>query len=335
MTRIADLDIRLDPWDVEYGTELPFDAAPPEAREGEGVDTTVEVPGAWEPIVPPARGVALGSVAFVDGVRRIDARLIVRKGDRIVHGALGSFAVGAVLVKDGEACWGPETVGRIAATGSGVLISEPLRVAPRLAYLPAQPARATTADAPLLVLQHQMRACEARVAAEIAREGRLVVCDGPLSFEASAHGRALGYVKRLFELYLPPDRLAVLPKLPVGGRTPLFRLRASQGSARYAWFLRLARPGPGESDLAGLVRLEMADAAPVDEARALADATATSLPAFAPRHGRDPRAPQNLLPIGALESRLRRLLGDPRAVRRHIQTYLAEGAAPSEGARDG
>jgi hypothetical protein len=38
---------------------------------------------------------------------------------------------------------------------------------------------------------------------------------------------------------------------------------------------------------------------------------------------RDARAPQNLLPIGALETRLRHRLGDPLLLRRSIEHAIA------------
>jgi hypothetical protein len=62
-------------------------------------------------------------------------------------------------------------------------------------------------------------------------------------------------------------------------------------------------------------------------ARQYANATAYLLPRFAPGRGRDPRSPQNLLPIGALEAQLRRRLGDVRLVRRHIESLIAREAA--------
>jgi hypothetical protein len=76
-----------------------------------------------------------------------------------------------------------------------------------------------------------------------------------------------------------------------------------------------------------VVRLEVSDVVGLDAAVRLADATAVLLPRFSPSRGRDPRAPQNLLPIGALEAGLRRRLGDAALVRRHIQVYLGENAA--------
>ena len=50
---------------------------------------------------------------FVDGVRRIEARLIVRRQERFCHGAFGSYAVGAVKVVDLTAVCESPRVGRI------------------------------------------------------------------------------------------------------------------------------------------------------------------------------------------------------------------------------
>ncbi len=56
----------------------------------------------------------------------------------------------------------------------------------------------------------------------------------------------------------------------------------------------------------------------------LADATAQTLPRFAGRPGVDPRAPQNLTPVGALEARLRHRLGSSSFLSRSLQAHLAE-----------
>lgn len=59
----------------------------------------------------------------------------------------------------------------------------------------------------------------------------------------------------------------------------------------------------------------------------MANVVALQLPRFASRVGYDPRAPQNVLPIGALEKRLRHLLGDGPLVRRHIEVHIARSNA--------
>jgi hypothetical protein len=172
-----------------------------------------------------------------------------------------------------------------------------------------------------------MRAAEERLGRELSdASDTLVIADGPLTFEERLRGAAVGYIKRLFKIYLPAEKLGLIGRLSAGQRTPIFTLRSSRRFARYSWFLRLSPPGPGDSELAGIVRLEVAETVGVDAARRLADATAFMIPRFAPRRWRDPRSPQNLLPIGALESQLRRRLGDPRLIRRHIETLITEEA---------
>jgi hypothetical protein len=317
----GDLDVRLDPWDVDYGSEVPLEADEPPSED---VVLDVEVPpGEWMPLTPPP--IAPPRLVFVDGVRRIEARLVVRRGDRVAHGAFGSFAVGSVRAGDGGAAvCGEVRLERVVATGSGEVIPAPIVVDPVLTYRPVSTAD-PSADGPLRRIQEEMRVAEERLGSDLARAERaLVVVDGPLTFEEPGHGSAVGYIKRLFRLYLPPPQLTLLGHLRPGARTPLFALRSTKRFARYSWFLRLAHPQAADSDLAGLVRLEVSESVGREEARRRADATAATLPAFAPPRSRDPRAPQNLLPIGALEAQLRRRLGDARLARRRIESLIVQ-----------
>ena len=319
------LDLRLDPWEVEYGSELPA-GSPAEATPESAVDVAVErAADDWQPLEPRAGLAAPARLVFVDGVRRIEARVISRVGSVLCHGAFGSYAVGCVEASRHVARLGEARVGRVLALDSGQSLADAVAVGPALHYRPVSSA-ASDVNEPLKRLQEEMRLAEEQLAREQAdRADTLVVCDGPLSFADTLRGGAIGLVKRIHELYVGGALLRSLERLPAGWRSPLFAL-ASPRFARYSWFLRLAATRPGDSELAGLVRLEVADAVGLEAARRLADATAAVLPRFAPSRGRDPRAPQNLLPIGALESQLRRRLGDPRLIRRHIQALLAREA---------
>jgi hypothetical protein len=324
MAQFGELDVRLEPWDVEYGSEFPLDA--PEDVGAAEVSLDVETPaGSWDSI-EPAPATIPGRIIFVDGVRRLEARIILRRNAKLCRGAFGSYAVGAVLATHGDATIREVRADRVIVVGSGEFLPEPIRLmrfAPALAYRPLSVA-SQDVDAPLRGILDQMRLAEERLARELAdEENTLVVADGPLTFGDPLRGGAVGYIKRLQKLYIPEDKLDLLSRLPPGSRTPLFGLRSSKRFARYAWFLRLVAPHPGESELSGLVRLEVSESVGVQTAKELADATAHTLPKFAPGRSRDPRAPQNLLPIGALESHLRRHLGDGRLIRRHIQTLLA------------
>jgi hypothetical protein len=321
MSAFADFDVRIDPWDIDYGSELPIDSA--EEFPAEDVELEVEVPAdRWRPIVPVliARP---DHIIFVDGVRRIEARLIVRRGEQLCHGAFGSFAVGSVRLLGGHAEWGEERVYRVVALGSGERLPSNVRVTAALVYEPAS-AATSDAEAPLRAIQERMRLAEESLARELAdAPDRLVIADGPLTFSEPVRGEAVGYVKRLFRMYLPRTHLGILPDIPVGGRTPVFALRSTRRFARYSWFVRLSAPRGADSPFAGIVRLEVAEAVGAEGAKRIADATASCLPRLAPSRGRDPRAPQNLLPIGALEGALRRRLGDARLVRRHIEALVA------------
>jgi hypothetical protein len=63
----------------------------------------------------------------------------------------------------------------------------------------------------------------------------------------------------------------------------------------------------------------------VRQAAELANFAAVRLPEFASTAVRDPRAPQNLVPVGALEEQLRHRLGDALTIRRAIERRIFEG----------
>jgi hypothetical protein len=167
-----------------------------------------------------------------------------------------------------------------------------------------------------------MRAGEAGLAERLAAEVAVVFLDGPLTWvTAAARGPVVGFVKRLLRTYLDPAASALLPRLEVGERTPLFLVEATR-EPRYSWYLRIGAGRAIDSRLTGLVRLECASGPGLEAARTLADLSARELPRFASEVGRDPRAPQNLVPIGALEARLKHLMGDHAVIRRAIEARL-------------
>ena len=46
------------------------------------------------------------SVRTLDGIRRMEARLVVTKSGRVLHGALGAYGVGVVHCRNGQATFG-------------------------------------------------------------------------------------------------------------------------------------------------------------------------------------------------------------------------------------
>jgi hypothetical protein len=309
-------ELRLDPWAAQYDGSIQIGAD----DEPVPVDVRVEQ-AAWAAIRPPAAP-RPRRIAFVDGVRRIEHRLLVADGERTVFGLLGSFGVGAVLV-DGIARVGHETIGRVVVAGGGLALEAFLAPFGRRGALRFEPRSEpeNTPMAPVDGLQKAMRHAEAGLAERLSAEVHAVFLDGPLTFlTPTARGSVVGFVKRLLRNYLDPSAHALLPRLDTGERTPLFLIGGRE--PRYAWYLRLARGRVIESALAGIARLEAPAARGLDEAKALADLSAREMPRFASDAARDPRAPQNLFPIGGLEARLKHLLGDAAVVRRAVEAQL-------------
>jgi len=312
-----EVKLRVDPWDPEYGGSVEFD---PDLGPPAGLELDVEADGAWHPVAAPvARPPAC--CAFIDGVRRIDVRLFAEDGDEAAPALAGSWAVGvawsSLPPKISNVRLGREIVvgGGLSAAALDVSIGG---TAVRFA---ARSVTGLTPLEPIQGLQNSMREAEAVLAQEVLSrsEAELVISDGPLTYFAS--GPAIGLIKRQARSYLDTARAKALGQLDVGERTPIFKF-GEQRLERYAWYLRLAHCRSIDGAVAGLVRLEVATQDGVESARSLAELTAAALPRFAPTPGRDPRAPQNLYPISALEGRLRHRLGDAALIRRALEIAI-------------
>jgi hypothetical protein len=147
LTLFEDYDVRMDPLQIEYGSELPLE--PVAAAIVEGVDTDTEVPESqWSPI----RGsdhARLRSLAFVDGVRRLEARLLLGRGKkRPCHGAFGRFAVGVVSIRGSTAEIVDAGVHHSVVLASAELLPSPVEVMRGLVYDPASTPK-DDADEPL------------------------------------------------------------------------------------------------------------------------------------------------------------------------------------------
>src|SRR4051812_6983543 len=311
------MKLRFDPWDPEYGGSVELEQ---ERRPPAGLLLDVEEAGAWSPIRSRLRA-ELPCCGFVDGVRRIDARLFAEDGGVEAPALAGSWAVGCAWSTRPPRI-GEIVVGRELVAGAGL---RPQRLELAIGAHPlrfeGRSVQGATPIDPIQGLQNAMREAEARLAEETLAAGGadLLVSDGPLTYFAT--GPAVGIVKRQSRSYLDPARAAVLGALEPGERSPIFKL-GEQRLERYSWYLRLAAQRAIDGAMAGIVRLEVAARDGLDAAREIADLTAVVLPRFAPRLGRDPRAPQNLFPVGALESTLRHRLGDAALVRRALEVRI-------------
>ena len=303
----------IEGWAPEYGAPLdPAALADPATPADLGVEVPVE---AWAPRRPAPGTAAPTSVLFVDGVRRVEARVWVTAEDGAVHqGICASYASGAVR-SDGRA----RLVHARVARGLFCPARDAEPVVTRHATFPVRAVAGDDLEQLSLSLQRCMGDLEAAVATEVADAADLVVVDGPLK-RGGAAPRAVGYVKTHHVGYLAAGPERVVAALAPGERTPLFVVTSLSWS-RYSWYVRL--PGAEGHPWAGVVRCEVAADATVAEAAAVADRVTAALPRFASQPHKDPRAPQNLHPIAGLERELRRRLGDPALLYRALRSAAA------------
>jgi hypothetical protein len=311
--------LRVDTWDPERGASWEAD----DERTPPDVDVHAEgVP--WAPIAgaDPGRPV---QCAFVDGVRRVDVSLFAETDSVIGPALAGAYAVGAV--------WAPADP-RIHAehTTRLLILGRDLRhdaistgIGDHEVYYGVKTTQKEKPQELIQELQTEMRNAEARLATELFRhnQAELVLLDGPLNYDALPEGGAiLGLIKRQTVIYLhDAEPRRVQAALEVGQRTPIFRIQGK--FPRWSWYVRLApRARKIDGTLTGIVRLELPGSVELEQARAIADLTAAILPGYASQAGHDPRAPQNLYPVGRLEAELRNRLGHPQLVRRAIENYL-------------
>lgn len=328
----APMVIRLLPWQPDYGPSMSFDIES-EPSPIEPIDIRIEHT-VWAPITPAP--LPYVPVQIVDGVRRTEAHTLEDiDDDTTLFGLFGSYAVGAVHCD-------------IGPTRNSHMIKDSIRVERR--YLHASDPTpnqvitssattvtfkshkvkdATNSNALIGALTRAMLDDEAKLAEELSQnESVLTLLDGPLRSVRSPGRRIVGYVKRIQQWYIDAPERELLPTLQPGERTPLFLippgtgLESGQLKGRYSWFVRLRQLNRVYHPLSGVMRLEASGTLSLEEATMLADATAQLLPRLSSAPGKDPRAPHNLVPVGALETMLTHRLGDRIWVQRLLTKYL-------------
>jgi hypothetical protein len=301
--------ITVEAWDPEYGSSFaPGEMAPSLAE----VDPSVEVPAnRWKPIPPDSAGGA-ERIAFIDGVRRIDALVWIEETEGTARrGLCASYAAGVVTMGR-RAVIREIRVRRRLLTPCSV---DPLET--RAGIYSPEPVAGESVVQLTSGLQERLRRLEIEVAGS-QQSFDLQVVDGPLSSHHAREG-VVGYVKSHHVSYLPPELERIVGNLEPFERTPLFLTTTS--FRRYSTYLRL---GTDRSHrFAGVVRLELSAESPLAGVRRLASLAARRLPQYASVPHKDPRAPQNLFPIGALERELRRRLGDHAIVHRALRSAAA------------
>jgi len=314
----------VDAWDPSYGSSFEGGGEDgPASPSSAQVDTDVEVPAAeWAPIDVPAGLRAPDVVFLVDGVRRNDAGLWTQEEDGTSYAGLAaSFAAGVVRcdLARGSAELVDARVARGLFTASpsaqdlqtGMVRYEVHRVSG-----PGEASKLPSA------VQPQLTALEIEISAMARQHADLLVVDGPLRNRRHLP-RTLGFVKRQQSQYLSATLNAVVTSLRPGQRTPVFHLGTVWGG--WSWYLRL--PGGSGAPWSGIVRVECSPDLTPEQAIELAELSGATLPRFASSAYKDPRAPQNLVPIAGLERRLRGMLGDARVLHRALTLATARNRA--------
>jgi hypothetical protein len=307
----------VEPWSPSFGSPNQLDGAGagsgPTTQSTAELKLDVELPvESWRPVPPGPGADAPSVVLLVDGVRRIDAYLWAEDDEGNSRPAVAaSYAAGVVRCdlrrKVAEVIHHQIRRGLFTAAPGATPLGE---------YVP-QPAKGTQHEDLARAVQPAMLALELVVSEEVRRstvdDDDLLLTDGPLRGRHRL-ARALGYTKTLGTGYLAPDQARVVTGCRPGERSPVFFTGPQW--PHYSWYLRL--PGHASHPWAGMVLVQGSPDLTPQQATALADRSTVTLPRFASTAYKDPRAPQNLVPIGGLERRLRALLGDARLLHRSL-----------------
>lgn len=306
----------VDPWDPGYGASLDVEEL---GESSARVVADVELPeDRWRPLDPDRKIAPRAVTLFIDGVRRIDARVWVddpADGTIASPALCASYAAGVVCccaregahlltfdVRRGLFTTAAHAVDIPTTAGTYGVSRADLRphIAPIQALSLALQARLGDAE-----INTAVTARAALVGHGLPDGGDLLVIDGPLRGRQHLP-RVLGYIKSHRSEYLPPHLRRLVASLAPGQRTPVFLLGSSWD--RYTWYLRLpCTPG---APWAGIVRLECSATLDVADAIGMAWLSQATLCRYASVEYKDTRAPQNLYPIAGLERQLRRRLGD-------------------------
>lgn len=308
---LAPVKVTIGQWDSSYGVAVGDDM---NGHQSSATDLDLEVPAAqWQPITPDRSVTLPSSVLFLDGVRRIDAHVWLQAADaQPVHGLLASLAAGLVC------CDGSARVVDVKLDRS--LYSSVETVSDLRTKHGVYTARLTKAGIQNAMngVQHRLAELETELTAGWRAGGvanDLMFVDGPL-FGRNHMARTVGYVKTHHKSYLSGAQAEVMSRLEAGQRTPIFGV-STDWDQRRSWYLRL--PGSTNTPWESVVRLECSPESAMDEVVELADLTAILLPTLASTPHKDPRAPQNLVPIGGLERQLRHRLGDAALLYRALR----------------
>lgn len=326
-------NFRLEPWGNDY--EPPIQISEELSLTESDVNPTVETDN-WDCFESQAPRSLPHRLIFTDGRRRLDAALVGGNGNTIIYGVFGTIAVGAVVVNRTI----PQAnyleiereieLQRVVGFGGeqeavSTHIPCPLGSKAKLFYKAITKKFENNPEVRRVIVQTAMLEAEEQLVGklDVKDADTLVIRDGSLRYESPVF--ALGYIKTMHKQYLPEKYAALLWQLLPGQRTPIFEIK---DTSLYSWYLKSGDfqhlpQQLGYHDLHGIVRLELSIKNGIDRAIQIADQTCHLIPYYASHPSRDPRAPQNLAPVSALERELGRRMGDATLIKRRLQNFLA------------
>jgi hypothetical protein len=303
---VSNIKISVESWEPEYASAISeLELEPSKSTTNLEVERRT---ADWTPISPDGTIERVGPIYFVDGVRRIEAMVwLEENGQRPSRGICASYAAGIVRANERA-----QIIDVKVTRGLFSSLTPPVLHTKAGEFQPVMVASDELKDL-VFAMQERLGGLEIDVASELQLENdAIVIVDGPLSGHKKVPG-ALGFVKTHRVSYLPEPQSRILKDLAPGQRTPIFLSTTSW--TRYSWYLRLA--GPVIHPFSGLVRLEATGE--LGFVQQLANRSSSMLPMYASLPHKDPRAPQNLFPIGGLERELRRRLGDSNLIHRALK----------------
>ena len=319
---LSDLSLSIASWDPAYGSAVDFREL--DESDQQIIDDSVEMNSLdWKPLNGDIAA-APQNILFVDGIQRIEARLEIYPTNFVVPQSALWAAIGAGAVRWNRKEHASEfmnlTHRRVVILPKGIDISHIDRL--KKADINFDICHAGGSE--FSDLQNEVHVQMARLEYEIVRtiadfSSNVVIADGRV--RPKHPPGTLGYVKSHERSYLSGRPAETVPNLDIEQRTPLFLIDGQY--PRYSWYIRVGYV-PRGNKWQGIARLEVSAEIDAKRAAELANISAIAIPIAAPPLYMDPRAPQNLVPIAALERELRRGLGNPELLNRKLKVALHE-----------
>ena len=167
--------------------------------------------------VHPATSIPPLRICFVDGVRRVEARVLAQNDDgKLIHGLFSSAGAGCVVSEGGQAAYDRIKISRYLILGAGRKKTESIVAGTQIIEFKGVASPGDAQDDLLNCLQNLMRTDEVALAESFLGAGTFVFADGPLNYFSAATDPLVGVIKRIYLPYLDAPHFALVAKLAAG-----------------------------------------------------------------------------------------------------------------------